>query len=134
MVQFIDAVVVKGEGNKPFTVSIEQRDETETSFKPLDLSSNAVRFRVLGSSTADGKVLVEHIITSNTDIETEGQIHDASNGQFTFVVSKEDQDLLGVGKFPISIDILDINTLEHQFTLTEGDSRGEFNKLQIVEV
>lgn len=134
MANYIDAIVVKGEGNKPFTVSIEQRDVTETSFEGYDLSNYSVRFRVLGAPTADAKVLVEHIITQNSDIETVGQITDAANGQFTFVVSEDDQDVLGLGVHPISIDILDAASLTKIFTLTEGGNRGEFNCIQIVEV
>lgn len=134
MVTYIDATVVKGSGNKPFTVSIEQRDENETSFEAYDLSNYAIRFRILGAPTADAKVLVEHIITQNSDLETEGQITDAQNGQFTFVVSEEDQDKLELGVHPISIDILDATSLAKIFTLTEGGTRGEFNCIQIIEV
>ena len=66
--QYIDAVCVKGE-RKVFSCSIEVTD-TGTVFNPLDLTDYNVRFRVLGSPTADAKVLVEHIITQVSDLES----------------------------------------------------------------
>ena len=130
---YIDAVLVKGQ-TKGFSVSIQTDEEGNGIFTPLDLSDYAIRFRIMGSATLDGKVLVEHILTQNTDIETIGQIDDAANGQFTFVVNAEDQDVVGLGIHPISIEILDAASLEPDFTLTEGGLRGEFNKIHIVEV
>lgn len=130
---YIDAVLVKGQ-TKGFSVSIQTDDEGNGIFTPFDLSDYAIRFRIMGSATLDGKVLVEHILTQNTDIETIGQIDDAANGQFTFVVNAEDQDVVGLGVHPISIEILDAASLEPDFTLTEGGLRGEFNKIHIVEV
>lgn len=130
---YIDAVLVKGQ-TKGFSVSIQTDDEGNGIFTPFDLSDYAIRFRIMGSATLDGKVLVEHILTQNTDIETIGQIDDAANGQFTFVVNTEDQDIVGLGVHPISIEILDAASLEPDFTLTEGGLRGEFNKIHIVEV
>lgn len=129
---YIDAVVVKGT-TKGFSVSINVDDGTG-KFIPLDLSDYAVKFCVLGSNTAEGKILVEHIITQNTDFETEGQIDDAANGQFTFVLNKKDQENLDLGCYPIMLQLLDAASLEEEFTLTEGGYRGEFNKIQLVQV
>lgn len=130
---FIDAVLVKGQ-TKGFSVSIQTDEEGNGTFTPLDLSDYAIRFRIMGSATLDGKVLVEHILTQNTNIETIGQIDDAANGQFTFVVNVDDQDIVGLGVHPISIELLDAASLEPDFTLTEGGLRGEFNKIHIIEV
>ena len=130
---FIDAAIVKGVG-KSFSCSIQQRNETDTDFEPLDLSPYAIRFRVLGSSTADAKVLVEHIITQYTEQDVDGNIFDPSNGQFSFCITAEDTNILGVGKRPIQIDLLDVDTLEYMDTLTEGGEQGEFNKIFIVQV
>ncbi len=130
---FIDAVVVKG-SSKSFSVSINQRNETNTGFEPLDLSSYAVRFSILGAPTADSKVLIEHIITANTDAEVDGIINNPTNGEFSFIVTAEDTNKIGLGKFPIKIELLDAETMEPDVLLTEGGYEGEFNALQIVQV
>lgn len=131
---YIDAVVVKGT-KRVFgcTVNTKTQNEAKDEFAPLDLTPYSVRFRVLGSATADAKVLLEKIITQTTDEESIGIINDAENGQFEFVINIADTQLLGLGKFAIMIELLDANTLEPQITLTEGGYNGEFNKLQIVQ-
>ena len=131
---YIDAVVVKGT-RRVFgcTVNTKTQNEAKDEFAPLDLTPYSVRFRVLGSATADAKVLLEKIITQTTDEESIGIINDAENGQFEFVINIADTQLLGLGKFAIMIELLDANTLEPQITLTEGGYNGEFNKLQIVQ-
>ena len=131
---YIDAVVVKGT-RRIFgcTVNTKTQNEAKDEFSPLDLTPYSVRFRVLGSATADAKVLLEKIITQTTDEESTGIINDAENGQFEFVINITDTQLLGLGKFAIMIELLDANTLEPQITLTEGGYNGEFNKLQIVQ-
>ena len=131
---YIDAVVVKGT-RRVFgcTVNTKTQNEAKDEFAPLDLTPYSVRFRVLGSATADAKVLLEKIITQTTDEESTGIINDAENGQFEFVINIADTQLLGLGKFAIMIELLDANTLEPQITLTEGGYNGEFNKLQIVQ-
>ena len=131
---YIDAVVVKGT-RRIFgcTVNTKTQNEAKDEFAPLDLTPYSVRFRVLGSATADAKVLLEKIITQTTDGESIGIINDAENGQFEFVINIADTQLLGLGKFAIMIELLDANTLEPQITLTEGGYNGEFNKLQIVQ-
>ena len=131
---YIDAVVVKGT-RRIFgcTVNTKTQNEAKDEFAPLDLTPYSVRFRVLGSATADAKVLLEKIITQTTDEESIGIISDAENGQFEFVINIADTQLLGLGKFAIMIELLDANTLEPQITLTEGGYNGEFNKLQIVQ-
>lgn len=130
---FLDAVVIKGE-NKNFSVSIETTEDNGNTFTPLDLTNFAVRFRVLGAPTSDAKVLVEHIITQNSDMETEGVIDDPNNGQFIFAISAEETNKLGLGAFPISLSLLDATSLDHVFTLTEGAFNGEFSKIRIVQV
>ena len=131
---YMDAVVVKGT-RRVFgcTVNTKTQNEAKDEFAPLDLTPYSVRFRVLGSATADAKVLLEKIITQTTDGESIGIINDAENGQFEFVINIADTQLLGLGKFAIMIELLDANTLEPQITLTEGGYNGEFNKLQIVQ-
>lgn len=141
---FIDAVCIYGE-TRQFTTSLfvmmEPDDTTESyvirngeKFVPLDLSDFAIKFKILGSATADAEVLVEHLITQITDIETEGQITDATNGEFTFTVSADDTRALGLGQHPIMLELVDIDTLEHIDTITEGGKNGEFNKIFVVQV
>ena len=89
---------------------------------------------MLGAPTANAKVLVEHLITGNTDIETVGQISNAAAGEFTFTLSAQETLDLGLGDFPISLELVDANTNEHIFTITEGGRNGEFNKIRIVQV
>jgi hypothetical protein len=130
---YIDAVVIKGSG-KTFSVSIQQKNEENTGFEPFDLSNYAIKFSVLGAPTADSTVLLEHIITTNTDVNTEGIINNPTNGEFYFTVSKEDTDKLGLGKFPIKLELLDGESLEVSDIITEGNLEGEFNAIQILQV
>ena len=130
---FIDAVVVKG-STKSFTVSINQRNETDTGFEPLDLSNYLVRFSILGAPTADSTVLIEHLITTNSNINTDGIINNPTNGAFTFTVTADDTNVIGLGKFPIKIELLDPESEEVEILLTEGGYGGEFNAIQIVQV
>lgn len=130
---FIDAKVIKGVG-RSFSCSLQQKDPTGQKFVPLDLSPFAIRFRVLGSSTADGYVLVEHIITQFTDMEVDGQIYDPANGEFAFCINKEDTETLGIGNRPITIELLNVDTLEYVDTITQGGKNGEFNKIMIIQV
>lgn len=129
---YIDATCIKGQRN-PFTVSIEINDNA-SDFSPLDLNNYAIRLQVLGAPTADAKVLIEKIITQNTDIEELGQIDDPNNGGFTFVISKADTNLLGLGKFPIKLDLLDATSLALIYSLTIGDENNEFNAIRVVQV
>lgn len=141
---FIDAACVYGE-KKSFSVSINTMlDEDDNSpdfilhngvkFKPFDLNDYSVRFQILGSATADADVLVDKLITQNTDLEEIGQITNAANGEFSFTVSKDDTIKIGLGKHPIKITLVDIDTLEPLFTLTEGGENEEFNKIFVVQV
>ena len=129
---YIDAVVVLGE-TKGFSCSI-QVNSNANYFSPLDLNGYAVQFRVMGAPTADAEVLVEHIITQNTNIETEGQINNPENGEFTFVISAEDTVKLGIGNHPIQLRLLNADSLELEYTLTEGGEKGEFSSIQVVQV
>lgn len=136
---FIDAVVVHGVG-RVFSVSLKQPTEETASmskpvFEPIDLSGRVVRFRVLGSASGAGKVLLEKIIGEDTDPEEIGYIEDPSTGEFTFSVTALETLRLGVGIRPISLEILDADSLQRVITLTEGGThQGEFNKIQIVRV
>lgn len=130
---YIDAVIIKGE-TRSFTSSINIKNEDETDFLPFDLTDYSVEFRVMGAPTADAEVLLSKIITQNTDEDIEGRITDAEYGQFTFTVTDENTQTLGLGKFPIQLRILNADTLEHIFTLTEGGLNGEFNAITIVQV
>lgn len=130
---YIDAVVVKGTF-RTFTVSVETLNDDGVTFDPFNLNPYSVRFRVLGSATADGEVILEKVITQNTEVEEEGLISNPDNGEFSFTVTIEDTQKLGLGKHPIMLELLNAETLEPEITLTEGAYQGEFNKLQIVEV
>lgn len=130
---FIDATIVKGT-TKIFTVSIQQRKEDDTGFEPLDLTDYAVAFRIMGAATADAKVLVEKIITQGSDEAREGNIFNATGGEFSFTVTAEDTKKVGLGEHPIMIELLDATSLEPDFTLTEGGLNGEFNSIKIVQV
>ena len=130
---YIDAVVVKGTKRK-FSCSIEQLNDEENAFNALDLSPYSVRFRVLGSATADGEVLLEKLITQNSDVEVDGIIDNATNGTFIFTVTEDDTKTLGLGKHPISLELLDATSENVMYVLTEGSYQGEFSKLQIVQV
>lgn len=130
---YIDAVIVKG-STRSFSVSINQRNEQDTGFEPLDLSDYAVRFSIMGSPVADGKVLIEHIITTNSDEETDGIIDNPTNGEFIFTVTADDTNTIGLGKFPIKLELLDASSLTVEDIITEGSEGGEFNAIRIVEV
>ena len=130
---FIDAVILYGQ-SKNFSVSINILDDETGEFIPFDLSDYAVSFKILGSPTANAEVLVEHIITETTELDEDGQITDAQNGQFTFNITAEDTATIGIGQHPIKIDIVDSESLDLEFTLTEGGKDGEFNKVYIVQV
>lgn len=130
---YINATITYGVG-RSYTCSIQETENNGASFKPKDLTDFSVKFKVLGSPTADAKVLLEHIITQNTDLEVDGQITNAENGEFTFTITAEDTYKLGFGHFPIAIDLLDANSLEYIDTITQGKEGEEFNKIYIMEV
>lgn len=133
MTDFIDATVIKG-NSRTFTATIQQRNDTDVAFEPMDLDPYKIRFVVLGAPTADAAELVVHEITQVSDIETDGQITVPQNGEFCFTLTAEDTKTLGLGHHPIKIDFHDIETDDYLFTLTEGGLNGEFNKIHIVEV
>lgn len=130
---YIDATCIKGQKNI-FSSTIEITEDNGASFVPFDLNAYSVRFRVLGAPTADAKTLIEKIITQNTDIEVIGQIDNPSNGSFTFTITKDDTDILGLGKFPIKLDLLDAASGSEIYSLTLGDERSEFNAIRVVQV
>lgn len=130
---YIDAVIVKGT-KRTFTVSIETLNKDGVTFDPYDLNSNNIRFTVLGSATADGEVLLQKIITQNTDVNEEGVINYPDLGGFSFTITAEDTSKLGLGDFPIMLEILDAETQVVEYVLTEGAYKAEFNKIQIVQV
>lgn len=131
--QFINANLVKGT-KRSFSASISCLSEDNVSFVPLDLNPYSIRFRVLGAPTADAKVLLEKMITQNSDPDTVGYIDTPHIGFFVFVITVEDTIKLGLGQHPIMLEILDGETDEPIYTLTEGGYKGEFNKLYITEV
>ena len=59
---------------------------------------------------------------------------DPDNGEFTFTITKEDTDLIGLGNHPIRLVLLNAEDLQPEFTLTEGGQKGEFSKVQVVQV
>lgn len=130
---YIDATCIKGQKNI-FSSTIEITEDNGVSFVPFDLNAYSVRFRVLGAPTADAKTLIEKIITQNTDIEVIGQIDNPFNGSFTFTITKDDTDILGLGKFPIKLDLLDAASESEIYSLTLGDERSEFNSIRVVQV
>ena len=130
---YIDATCIKGQKNM-FSSTIEITEDNGISFVPFDLNAYSIRFRVLGAPTADAKTLIEKIITQNTDIEVIGQIDNPSNGSFTFTITKDDTDILGLGKFPIKLDLLDAASGSEIYSLTLGDERSEFNAIRVVQV
>lgn len=129
---YIDAVVISGE-TKSFSCSIQAKNEVGR-FEYLNLNNYSVLFQVLGSPTADAEVLVEHLITQNTEIGIDGQINDPDNGTFTFTITAEDTKKLGLGNHPIRLVLVDATDLVPEFTLTEGGQKGEFSTIQIVQV
>ena len=130
---YINAMCIKGQKNI-FSSTIEITEDNGVSFVPFDLNAYSVRFRVLGAPTADAKTLIEKIITQNTDIEVIGQIDNPSNGSFTFTITKDDTNILGLGKFPIKLDLLDAASGSEIYSLTLGDERSEFNAIRVVQV
>lgn len=130
---YVDAVCIKGE-TRSFNCTINTSEDGGSTFNPLDLSEYHVKFRVLGSPTSDSNVLLEKIITQDTLLEVEGQITVPANGEFVFTINKEDTNELGLGAFPISIQLVGADDNDLVYTLTEGGQRGEFNKLRIVQV
>jgi len=130
---YIDAVCVKGQG-KTFTCSIQVKDETDTNFIPLDLNSYSVQFKVLGAPTLDAKTLIEHVITQNTEYDEYGQIYNAANGEFTFGLTADEINAIGLGDHPITLSLLNADDLTPATILTEGGLKGEFNKIKVVQV
>ena len=130
---YIDATCIQCQKNI-FSSTIEITEDNGVSFVPFDLNAYSVRFRVLGAPTADAKTLIEKIITQNTDIEVIGQIDNPSNGSFTFTITKDDTDILGLGKFPIKLDLLDAASGSEIYALTLGEERSEFNAIRVVQV
>lgn len=130
---YIDATCIKGQKNM-FSSTIEITEDNGVSFVPFDLNAYSIRFRVLGSPTADAKILIEKVITQNTDIEVIGQIDNPSNGSFTFTITKDDTNILGLGKFPIKLDLLDAASESEIYSLTLGDERSEFNAIRVIQV
>lgn len=130
---FIDYTAVKGRTTSK-TCHIDITEDNGISFKPLDLNPYSIRFRILGSATADAKVLVEHLITQNSSESEDGAITNPTEGEFTITVTKDDTNIIGLGNHPIEIMIVDANTLEEVYALTEGGTKGEFNKIQVVQV
>lgn len=130
---YIDAVCIKGQG-KTFTCSIQVKDETETTFIPLDLNDYSVQFKVLGAPTLDAKTLIEHVITQNSEYEEYGQIYDAANGEFTFGLTADEINAIGLGDHPIALSLLNADDLTPATILTEGGLKGEFNKIKVVQV
>lgn len=129
---YIDATVIKGE-TRSFGCSIEFNENADI-FKPFDLSPYSIVFEVLGSATADAEILASHLITQNSGILQDGVINDPTNGQFIFTVTADDTENLGLGQHPIRIKIVDAASLEPVYSLTEGESNGEFSKIQVVLV
>lgn len=136
---YIDAVVVLGIGRN-FTISINTRiDDYEqltigNNFAPMNLTGYKIRFRVLGSARGNGTILLEKIITEDSNFETIGIIEEPESGEFLLVISSDDTNSLGLGEFPICLQILDEND-NVIYTLTEGGiAQGEFNKITIVRV
>lgn len=129
---FIDATVIKG-SNRTFTVSVTH-DPGGNKEEPVDLSTFKILFKVLGSPTADAKVLVLHEITQSSDEKVDGRITSAKEGQFSFTITKEDTNLLGLGDHPIMMELVDIVDGSVAAILGEGGTRGEFNKINIVQV
>lgn len=130
---FIDATCIKGQLNV-FSSTIEITEDNGQTFTPLNLNNFTVRFRVLGAPTADAKVLIEKKITQNSDTELIGQIDDPNNGSFSFAITKADTNKLGLGKFPVKLDLLDAASDTEVYSLTIGDEHSEFNVIRVVQV
>ena len=134
---YIDGVVVKGIG-RTFSVSIKQPTEetatlTKPEWEPLDLSSYTIQFDILGSADGNGIVLVRKTINQISDETTEGLIREPATGEFTFVITADDTNTLGLGSYPIVIKLLDSSSGTLIHTLTEGGTKqGEFSKITVV--
>lgn len=134
---YIDGVVVIGK-TRTFSVQINQvTEETQNlsnpEFEPMDLSPYNIRFRLLGSAEGNGIILLEKIITQTTDRNAVGIVEEPTSGEFTFVITDDESLTLGLGNFPMTLELIDIDTKEPIYTLTEGGiAQGEFNKIQIV--
>ena len=131
---YIDCVVVKGEPYKSFSCSIQVTEYNSATFTNFDLNNYSVLFQIIGAPTAYAKVLVEHLFTQNTDLTVDGQINNPDNGEVTFTITEEDTDLIGLGNHPIRLVLLNAEDLQTEFTLTEGGEKGEFSKVQVVQV
>ena len=134
---YIDGVVVIGK-TRTFSVQINQvTEETQNlsnpEFEPMDLSPYNIRFRLLGSAEGNGIILLEKIITQTTNRNTVGIIEEPTSGEFTFVITDDESLTLGLGNFPMTLELIDTDTEEPIYTLTEGGiAQGEFNKIQVV--
>lgn len=134
---YIDGVVVIGK-TRTFSVQINQvTEETQNlsnpEFEPMNLSPYNIRFRLLGSAEGNGIILLEKIITQTTDRNAVGIVEEPTSGEFTFVITDDESLTLGLGNFPMTLELIDIDTEEPIYTLTEGGiAQGEFNKIQIV--
>lgn len=130
---YIDAVVVHGIG-RTLTVQIEHlKQDSQEEFDKFNLTPYSIRFRVLGSADGAGQTLIEKIITQSSDESTTGRITDAEAGEFSFTITADDTKFLGIGARPICLEIVDAETLENVYTLTEGGiAQGEFSKVTIV--
>ena len=134
---YIDGVVVIGK-TRTFSVQINQvTEETQNlsnpEFEPMDLSPYNIRFRLLGSAEGNGIILLEKIITQTTNRNTVGIIEEPTSGEFTFVITDDESLTLGLGNFPITLELIEADTEEPTYTLTEGGiAQGEFNKIQVV--
>ncbi|MBP5596336.1 MAG: hypothetical protein J6Y02_13195 [Pseudobutyrivibrio sp.] len=125
---YIDAVVVKGVG-RTFSVKVEQGD---ADFLFNDYS---IVLDILGSAEGNGLILIRKTITSDTPESTIGTINLNNPGEFTFTITADDTNFLGLGSFPINLRIVDIDTEETVYNLTEGGiAQGEFDKITIVRV
>ena len=53
---------------------------------------------------------------------------------YSTTITKDDTDILGLGKFPIKLDLLDAASGSEIYSLTLGDERSEFNSIRVVQV
>ena len=138
---YIDAVVVYGT-KRIFSVKINQTIDPENppedptaKWDTLDLSDYNVRFRVLGSAEGNGVILIEKVITQTSDDDEVGIIEEPTTGEFTFVITAEETEILGIGSRPITLELLDVQSGEVMHVLTEGGvANAEFNKITVVRV
>lgn len=130
---FIDCKAIKGETTVR-SCSIQMKDPTGQTFIPFDLTGYSIKFKIMGAATANAAVLVEHTITPSTDLDVDGEITNPERGEFSICISKEDTLKLGIGTFPIMIQIVDEQTGELVETITQGGKNGEFNAVMIIQV